>query len=137
MQKGMYLFCFQGANLSKLLLFSERSEKVYQFLKVPRHPTQTPGRILFYECSSRRFGVVAFAGEMTLLPSYFSSSLRAFPAMLPPVLAISLLWENPCGFAFLESSVVETSASRLSASSVFVILSRRFSLCKPLNCLYC
>lgn len=41
----MYLFCFQGANLSKLLLFSERSEKVYQFLKIPRHPTQTLGRI--------------------------------------------------------------------------------------------
>ena len=77
------------------------------------------------------------SGVQTGIPVSFSICFLAFPAMVLPCLATSALSLRPCGFFFLESSVVGASASILRMSFILLILSRRFSLCKPFKSLYC
>ena len=79
----------------------------------------------------------AFFSVITGLPVSASRACRAIPATLPPRLATCLFSSKVCGFAVLEISVVDASASMVSTSSKSVMLSRRFSFVRPFSRLYC
>ena len=80
--------------------------------------------------------VFAFTDVTTFLPVCVSNSNRATFATFPPRLAIFELSSKVSGFTVCEISLVEAYASILKISSVFVILSSRFSFFNPLRILY-
>ena len=85
---------------------------------------------------SNSFISFAVCLEIADFPVFSSNSLRAFRAIAPPC-CTTFYWDSsPFGLVNLEISVVDTSASIFRTSSVFVILSRRLLLFKPLYALY-
>ena len=78
----------------------------------------------------------AFNGLITAVPVFCSNSILAFFAMVPPSMAF-LIWSLKLFGLFVSYiSFVESSASIFRTSSLFVILSRKFSFFNPLNSLY-
>lgn len=82
------------------------------------------------------FSPFAFCDVTTFFPVRDSSSFLATFATLPPCLATFLLSLKSLGLVATEISLVLASASIFKMSSVFVILSRRFSFFSPFSALY-
>ena len=79
---------------------------------------------------------IARWSEITVSPSSCSNRSRATWATSPPRWAMPAFCAKPLGFSRRLIYVAAASANPLSISSMLVILSRRFSLCRPLYFLY-